>query len=344
MTPEISARVVATDPQWLPHTFGPDGSRLTSVFVPRAKHQELMFLTDDHYLNHYAKAELPADAVGREIGDAATAPLHFIFHTAFCCSTLMVKALDIPGRSVGLKEPEILINVANRIARSDDAANRQRLALVLRLLARPYAPGETVIVKPSNSANRIVLPALEMLPQARAVLMHSDLPTLLRSVAKRGMWGRRWARKVFRNVSAWSSLQLGYEPGELFELTDLQVAGLTWLMQVHHFGEVARRMGSRVMVLEGAELIRDPSPVLGRAAALFALELDEPSLSAIANGSVFSRHSKFAQRDYSVDAREAEHDAAVAAHGEEIDLVVKWVEAVAAHCGVRATPAGPLPA
>jgi hypothetical protein len=344
MTADITARAVATDPQWLPHTFGPDGSQLTSVFVPRAKHRELMFLTDDHYLGHYAKTVHPANDVARQIGDVAAAPLHFIFHTAFCCSTLMVKALDIPGRSVGLKEPEILINAANRIARSDDVANRERLGLVLRLLARPFGPGETVIVKPSNSANRIILPALEMLPQARAVLMHSDLPTLLRSVAKRGMWGRRWARKVFRNVSAWTSLRFGYGPDELFELTDLQVAGLAWLMQIHHFGEVARRMGSRAIALEGAELIRDPGPVLGRVSALFGLDLDAPTLSAIANGPVFSRHSKFAQRDYGIDAREAEHDAAVAAHGEEIELVVKWVEAVAAHCGIPATAAVPVPA
>lgn len=337
-----SVRAVARDPQWLPHTFDLDGARLTSVFVPREKHQALMFLSDDHFKGEFRKTTHPAAAVAAELGDRAPAPLHFIFHTAFCCSTLMVKALDIPGRSVGLKEPDVLINLANRVARADDAANRQRLALVLRLLARPFEPGEAVVVKPTNFANRLIVPALETVPRARAVLLHSDLPTLLRSLLKRGMWGRIWGRQLFRTLGAWTPLDFGYGAGELLELTDLQVAGLAWLMHIHQFGEVARRLGpGRVMIVDSADFTADPAATLTTVSSFFGLGLDPARVEAIATGPVFSRHSKFSQLDYSVDAREAEHEAAIAAHGEEIDMVVKWVAAVAGHCGVTLTPSVP---
>lgn len=338
---DASARAVARDPQWLPHTYGPDGSQLTSVFVPRARHDQLMFLADEHFKGQFQKVTHPAAAVAAEAAGAASAPLHFIFHTSFCLSTLMVKALDIPGQTLGLKEPDILINLANRIAHSDDAANRQRLALALRLLSRPYQAGETVIVKPTNFANRVIVPALETLPEARAVLLHSDLPTLLRSLAKRGMWGRIWGRRLYRNIGAWTPLDFGIGAGEAFELTDLQVAGLTWLIQIHQFGEVARQMGPRAMVVDSADFAADPAATLARIAGLFGLGLDAATIGAIADGPVFSRHSKFAQLDYSVDAREAENDAAAVAHGEEIEMVVKWIEAVAAHCGVALKPAVP---
>lgn len=333
-----SPRAVAIDPQWLPHTYEADGARLTSVFVPRAEHTELMFLSDEHYTSEFPKVTHLASEVAANLGEAAVAPIHFIFHTAFCGSTLMVRALDVPGRTFGLKEPDVLINLANRLARSDDPANRQRLQLVLRLLARPYQPGETVIVKPSNFANRLIRPMLEAIPDARAVLLWSDLPTLLRSLVKRGMWGRIWGRKLFRSAGAWTTLKFGYDPGETFELTDLQVAGLAWLMQIHHFGEVARSMVSRVATVDSSDFLADPATPLGRVAGLFGLDLKKSEISAIANGPVFSRHSKFSQRDYSIDEREAEHDAAVAAHGEEIDLVVKWVTAVADHCRVSLQP------
>ena len=334
-----SARDLALDPEWLPHTFGPDGSDLTFVHVPRAKHDRLMFLSDEHYAGQFAKqAASAADIAAQPAGPAA--PLHFIFHTAFCASTLLVRALDIPGKTKGLKEPDVLINLANRLTRSDDQANRQRLRLVLRLLARPFGVGETIIVKPTNFANRLLLPVLDEVPDARALLLFSDLPTLLRSLVKRGMWGRIWARRLYRSAAAWTSLDPGYDAGELFELTDLQVAGLAWLMQIRLFDEVARRLPDRTMVVDSDDFLGAPARTLLRAAEFFGVELGAAEADAIATGPVFSRHSKFAQKDYSVAAREAEHDATIAAHGEEIAMVVKWVEAVAAHCHTPIRPAG----
>jgi hypothetical protein len=329
---------VAADPRWIPHTYDVGGSALTSVFVPREKHAELMFLSDEFYAGNYAKVTHPAADLAPRAAAAERAPIHFIFHTAFCCSTLMIKALDLPGRTLGLKEPDVMINVANRIAHSDDRANRQRLDLVLRLLERPFTPGETVIVKPSNFANRLMLPILEARPQAHAVLLYSDLATLLRSVAKRGIWGRIWARKLFLSARAWTSIDFSFGAAELFELTDLQIAGLGWLMQVHHFREARARAGGRAMVCDSANFIADPAATLERVSGAFGLDMHRPALDAIATGPVFSRHSKFAQRDYSVDAREAEHDAAVAAHGKEIEVVLKWIDAIAGHYGVSLDP------
>jgi hypothetical protein len=312
---------------------------LTSVFVPREKHSELMFLSDDFYTADYPKVAHPAAAIGEFARDADIAPIHFIFHTAFCCSTLLIKALDLPGRTLGLKEPDVLINVANRLVRSDDLLNRNRLQLVLRLLARPFQSGETVIVKPSNFANRLLMPALEAVPEARAVLLYSDLATLLRSLLKRGIWGRIWARKLYRSAAAWTSLNPGFDAGELFELTDLQVAGLGWLMQIEHFHQAAQQYGSRVSILNSAEFLRDTRNTLADVADAFGLSLDRATIDTITEGPVFSRHSKFEQRDYSVDEREAEHDAVIAAHRDEIDVVVKWIDAVASHCGVPLEPA-----
>ncbi len=337
---DASPRDLALDPEWLPHTFGPDGSELTFVRVPRAEHERLMFLSEEHYAGKFAKRTEPAAAMAAAAKAASEAPLHFIFHTAFCGSTLLVRALDLPGRTAGLKEPDVLINIANRLTNSDDRANRDRLRLVLGLLARPFGPGESVIVKPTNFANRLLLPALEERPEARAVLLFSDLPTLLRSLVKRGIWGRIWARRLYRSAAAWTSLDPGYDAGELFELTDLQVAGLAWLMQVRHFDEAARRLPDRTMVIDSADFLAGPAETVRQVAGFFGIAIDAAEAKAIAAGPVFSRHSKFTQRDYSVEAREAEHDAAIAAHGEEIDMVVKWVEAVAAHCGTPLRPGG----
>lgn len=312
---------------------------LTSVFVERDRREELMFLSDEHFKNDFRKVAHPASAIAAHVADAAEAPLHFIFHTAFCGSTLMLKALELPGRSHGLKEPDVLINLANRLIRNDDASNRERLRLVLRLLARPFTPGERIVVKPSNIANRLAIPALEARPDSRAVLLYSDVRSLLRSILTRGMWGRIWGRTLFQSAAAWTSLDFGYSDEETFILTDLQALGLAWIMQMHHFSEVAERMGERVMLVDSAGFLAKPAETLLRITRLFDLGLDERDIDGIVAGPTFARHSKFSELDYGNDQRAADQHAAESAHREELEMVVKWVEAVAAHMRVDLNPA-----
>ena len=333
------AREVAIDPRWLPHTYDVAGSNLTSVFVGREDHGELMFLSDEHFKDRFRKVTFPASEIAAHVDEAGKAPIHFIFHTSFCCSTLMLKALDIPGHSFGLREPDVLINLANRFIRSDDAPNRERLRLVLRLLERPFEPGESMIVKPTNFANRLALPALELSPGSRAVLLYSDARTLLRSILKRGMWGRIWGRKLFQSTSLWTSLNFGFSPEEAFVLTDLQALGLGWLMQMHQFGELARMMGERVTIVDSADFLADPARTLLRVSRLFELDLDEAAIDDVVNGPTFERHSKFSERGYGQAERTADHSAAEAAHHDELEMVVKWVETVAAHMKVDLRPA-----
>lgn len=332
-----SVRDVVLDPDWLPHTFDAGGANLTFVHVPAAARGELMFLSDEHFAGNFEKLTFPAAAVAAEIGEAARAPMHFIFHTSFCGSTLLAKALAVPGTSV-LKEPDVLINLANRMIRSDDQANRQRLELVLRLLERPFARGETVIVKPTNFANRLLENTLAQRPRSKAVLLYSDVETFLRSLLKRGMFGRIFGRKLFVQLLGWSPLDFGYGPDELLQLTDVQAAALAWLMQIHHFDAIARAFRDRVLVLDSPTLLQSPGSALDKAQLLFGLGLDRSEVDAIATGPAFSKHSKFSDRDYDADARAKEHEAATAAYAEELEMVVKWIEAVAAQVGAPLRP------
>jgi hypothetical protein len=334
-----SPRDVALDPDWLPHTYDVEGTHLTSVLVPRAARSELMFLSDEHFAGKFQKAAFPVAAVAAEAELAQRAPLHFIFHTSFCCSTLLAKALDVPGISAALKEPDVLINLANRLIRSDDPANRQRLELVLRLLERPPATGETVIVKPTNFANRLLEPIMTLRPGARAILLYSDVETFVRSLLKRGMWGRITARKLFNQLAGWSPLVSRYTVAEVLEYTDVQIAALAWLAQIHHFHAMARTLGpERVIVLDSADLIADAGAALQKAQSLLSLNLGNAEIEKIATGPVFAKHSKFSERDYSAEAREHDHRAVSETHADELSMVLEWIKAVAAHYGAPLRP------
>lgn len=331
-------RDVVMDPEWIPHTYDAAGANLTLVDVPRSARADLTFLSDEDFAGRFAKATFPAAAVAAEVADAPSASIHFIFHTSFCGSTLLARALEVPGVSAALREPDILINLANRLARSDDPQNRHRLELALRLLERPFAPGETAIVKPTNFANRLVEPLLAMRPESRAVLLYSDVETFLRSLLKRGMFGRIFGRRMFAQLASWSPLNLGYSEADLLQQTDAQIAALAWLMQIQHFDAVSRTFPERVMIIDSAKLLERPAEVIERAQALFGLRLNRAQVEDIAAGPVFSKHSKFSDRDYDSVARDEEHRAASAAHAEELAMVVQWIEAVAKQVGSPLRP------
>jgi hypothetical protein len=333
-----TVRTVTTDPQWIPHTYDVTGTNLTFVHVPRPDRAKLMFLSDGHFDGNFEKATFPAEAVRAEIGTAEAAPINFIFHTSFCGSTLLTKALDVPGTSAVLKEPDVLHNLANFLIGSDDQSNRQRLELVLRLLERPLAPGESVIVKPTNFANRLLEPMLAMRPRSNAVLLYSDVETYARSLLKRGMFGRIVARKLFGQLRQWSPLHLGFSDAALFDQTDVQIAALVWLMQIHHFDAMARRFGPRVMLVDTASFLADPAATLNGAQALFGLGLAQSEVDSIASGPVFATHSKFADREYNFEVREKDHRDASEAHAEELEMVVEWIQAVAKTVGAPLKP------
>jgi len=340
MAAALSARDVALDPQWLPHAFDGNGRHLTSVFVPRTARANLLFLSDGHYRGAFRKETFPAAAVASEVAAAGQAPLHFIFNTSFCCSTLLARALEVTRVSESLREPNILVDVAARLIETPGGQNGPELELALRLLERPLESNEAIIVKPSNFANRLLEPVLALRKSSRAVLLYSDVGTYLRSVLKRGLLARINARRLYQNLVAWTELEFGFSDDETFQQSDLQVAALAWLMQIAHFQAIADRLGpKRVTVVDAADLLSEPATILQQVQSLFGLDLDDGQLSEIVKGPAFAKHSKSSNVDYNPEARERDHEALMQLHGEELAMVLQWLDAVAAHLGVPLRPA-----
>jgi len=262
--------------------------------------------------------------------------VHFVFHSAFCGSTLLARALDVPGIAMGLKEPAVLNDLA--MARRSGVGEPRLAELldrVLTLLARPFCVGEATVIKPGNVANCLIERCLDLRPRARALLMYSPLPTFLRSIAKKGLWGRSWSRQLFQVLRPESKIDPGYSDTELFRQTDLQIAALAWLMHQAQFAEVLRRYGGeRVRTLDGDVAVARGAEVLLATARLFELELTAAEADRIANGPVFREDSKSHVPGFDQSVRADEHAKVDAAHGEEIAMVLGWTDTVARHCSV----------
>lgn len=329
---------VARDPEWLAHRYDPGHDAVHFRRVPRVDHARVAFLTDELLPGDKTPVVLRrAEAIAAQ--DHPPAPIHFIFHSAYCCSTLMVRALDIPGVAMGLSEPVILNDLVGWRHRGATPAQLDAvLPDTLALLARPFERGESIVVKTSNVVNGFAAAMLAARPDARALMMYAPLRAFLGSVARKQMWGRLWVRELLVKQLRDNLVHLGFTDEDYLGLTDLQAAAVGWLAQRALFAKLGARFGARVRALDSEALVAHPADTLARAARLFGLALDA---EAVARGPVFARDAKTGEA-FAPGRRGDDQRAATELHADEIDKVAIWADAVARNAGVALPAAAHL--
>ena len=326
------------DGRWLAHRYDESNDTVQFRFVPREKQRELTFLTDAEIGNTplavHARSDCLAEARTRELPTP-----RFIFHSAYCCSTLLARAFDLPGTSFGLKEPQILNDVMGLQLRGGDPRQvAAAMDIALLLLARPLAADETNVIKPSNLLNPSIALITAMRPDVRAVLLHAPLEVFLASIARKEIEGRNWVRDLmWKLIQFGQAERFGFTAEELYRHTDLQVAALGWLVQQALFAEAAQQHDG-YRTLDSERLIQRPAESLTALKELFALDFAPEDA---ARGPAFRTHSKD-RGDYSAEQREQEHERGKSLHGREIGMVLEWAQAVAEHAGVSMRLSAPL--
>ena len=318
------------DGRWLAHRYDETNDSIQFRFVPREAQREMTFLTDfeigDAAIAVHSRSDCLAEA--RKI--KLQTP-RMIFHSAYCCSTMLTRAFDIPGVSFGLKEPQILNDVSGLQSRRGDP--RQVAAatdIALLLLARPLGPGEVNVIKPSNLLNPMIPLMIAMRPDMRGLLLHAPLDQFLGSIARKEIEGRSWVRELM-----WKLIRLGlidrfgFTDEELYRQTDLQAGATAWLAQQALFAEIAVQH-QNFRTLDSETLLDRPADCIAALGDLFQLQLDPEEVAA---GPAFKTHSKD-RSDYSTTQRREESERGNELHGREIEIVLEWANRLAEHGGV----------
>jgi hypothetical protein len=327
------------DPAWMPHDYDVRRDTLTFAHSPRDLQRRVVFL-DPRFLSQAPKSErIPVASISPEITGEMAGPLHFLFHTGFCCSTLLARALDVPGAVMGLKEPSVLGSFAqywSQPRRTPGAL--EALRVTLDLLSRPLGAGETQVVKPSNIVNHIIPQLLHVRSDARALVLYSSLDAFLIAIARRGMDGRTFARSMFQQFSPVIPLDTGFTQDDMMRHTDLQIAAQAWIMQASFMDSIAKRFGpSRVRVLNSETFLTDKTRALTALGDFFRLPLPAIAWEAIAQDPVFGEHAKEHGRKFDADAYHAQQRDAAAMHADELRRTQEWAQGVAARCGAPLT-------
>lgn len=334
---------ILADPAWLPHRVLDGGRILELVHLPRDAQRALPFLDERYVPKTAARVELPVSELAGAETPQAAAGCHFIFHSAFCCSTLMSRALDVEGSATVLHEPNALVDLAGLLPRSGwPDEHRLALGTVLDLLERPHRAGERTVIKPSDFANPLIDPILALRPESRILLMYSALPDFLLTVARRGRKYRSWARSAA--TIWWRHPQFeskGTSDPSL--LTDLEVAAFLWLQHMAQFARLLAELPpGRAATLRADSFLAEPARAIHSASSHFGLGLTEAQSAAIADGPVFRRHSKWTDRNFDPAAVKREEALARFAYGAEIAEALEWAQGLAAEAGVTLDLEAPL--
>ena len=312
--------------------------RFADVGDGRPRWQDLLEITAGE--RHPPQKSLPAAAAFKLVtSDPAQPRVNFIWHTSYCCSTAIASALDVPGRNVSLFEPQILVSVANA-RRQADRLRRGDISwlsdAVFRLLGRPYFDGASVTVKPAPVSNYLAADAAAK-TKGKMLFLYSDCRSFLLACARYGEHRRRIVRHLFNEIRNDGEASERWTAESIAGLTDLEIAGLTWQMQIARFSQYLGRFGDRAASLDCDAFLAAPQDVTVKIWEFFELPGDPSESELFQDPGFLRRHSKYAGQSFAPDERgRAERDLDPILR-EEIDRIAE------ASCALFPDPNSVLP-
>lgn len=272
--------------------------------------------------------------------DAAAHPINYIFHSAFCCSTLISRCMDIAGVCCTIREPFALTQLANYKRQGAgyhfaDAEWSGLLDMALFLLAKSHGPREAVLIKPTNAANNLAAGLLAHPRTGGVLLLYSSLERFLASILRKGEAGRNFVRLLFNVLRGDSPRTANLDPAALTALTDLQAAALVWYLHMDAYLQLLVRFpGANIRTLDCEVFLAQPEETIAKLCRLFAVSASASQLRQIVDGPLLHRSSKNDAQDYDAAARDNEYRRVLQQYGEDIAAMRRWSD------GIR--PEGPV--
>lgn len=259
---------------------------------------------------------------------------NFIFHTGFCCSTLLARCLDQEGVCISLKEPKILNALSQTrhfgFSGNGTTAHLKKLELCLSLLSRKFSNNEEIIIKPSNVETVLLDDILSLNPNLKMVFLFSDLKSFLISVAKGGQPRRDFVRRLLAHFLADFKTRENYDPnffgmqeGLIWNFSDLHIAAAAWFLQMKYFEETA---GKNIYWLNSKDFLREPTNTVRKLYSFFGFQSGKQNPENDELLGKLSCHAKAPNFPYSPAKRKTEFTALENYLSPVLPEIINWAE------------------
>lgn len=255
--------------------------------------------------------------------------LNLIHHMAQTGSTLLARALDQGARSLVVREPFHLRQVAVYGGGGFELAHAPRdwralLGLSLAMLGKRFDAAAPTIVKGNVPISMIGDAIADADPGQAAILLHFGLADYCAAVLRTPNH-RAWVEHVV------GELRLGEDPvvGDVSGLGTAQKAAALWLSMVKRFEALLARHPA-MRSLDANRLFDTPAATIGAASDLFGVGLSRVEAAAIAEGPLFATYAKDPALLYDRALRIERRAATMIELASELDAARRWVETRAA--------------
>ncbi len=326
------AQRLRQDPSLYPHSYEPVSDALLMAELSPDGFAAASFL-DQRIMTPQVQARWAAGAAIDATMDAvARSDVAYIFHIGHVGSTLLSRMMGAHAAVHALREPATLRTMAQLLADLDTreslvapAAFERRLATLVKLWARTYAPSQRALVKATSFASELAGRLLAQ-PQAGASLAMYVKPEIYISSIMGGDASRRELqalvqgrlRRLHRRLEGPGWLLHALSPGER--------AAASWASEMTTLASVAPE---RLTWIDFESFLADPVAGLASAFAATGFEVGAAETEAIATGPLLTRYSKGPEHAYTPQLRGEVLDQARREHGAEIAGGMAWLEAAA---------------
>jgi len=247
-------------------------------------------------------------------------PNAYIFHTAFCGSTLMSQALDAAFQTLPVREPEVLGNLMmylrnpDKLSEDKDAWYRR----IMALLSRRYEEHEVPVIKANDYANPMMLAMIERQTQAPQLFMYTPLREFLAGCLKADN-RKQWIAQRYKNLLPAIHYRLGL--GADFHIDENsygELAALYWSFNIVLFNQAYRHAPESIRSLEFSAMLKNTPDAIKRCGKWFELEPRENVDIEQAIAPLFGVYSKNSKFTYSPAQREKDITDLVDANKEEL--------------------------
>lgn len=251
----------------------------------------------------------------------AAASTAWLWHTSFCGSTLLARALDLPPFATVLREPLVLRRLSD--ASAQGMAIDLPLSASIDLLGRSWHPAGKVLVKPTHAALNIARRIATVRPADRVIVLTSSLQDfLLSNIKKSPETQAKAATLAERALGAGDFVRK--LSSEAFNPPDtLCAAALQWAAQRELAAGLCDAATSGVRVVDSRELFANLPEVAMQCQEW--LRLDLPAERLFANcAAVGQTHAKAPLRTYDNAMREREKKMLRDTHAAALGAALAW--------------------
>lgn len=244
----------------------------------------------------------------------------FIFHTAFCGSTLMSQALDAVFHTLPIREPELLGNLLMYLRNPANSAEDKNAwyRRVMALLSRRFEARNPAVIKGNDYANPVMLAMIERHADSPMLFMYTPLQEFLAGCLKADN-RKQWIAQRYTALRLPIIRQLGL--GADFTLDDDaygELAAVYWAYNIALFQQAYRAAPASVRSLEFSTMLENPAFAVARCGEWFGLQAIEGVKFEEALAPLLGVYSKNSNFSYSAAQRELDLVRILDAHPAEL--------------------------